>query len=1737
VAKGDLTFKIDAQTDVSELNRLFKELTSGAQDAKRALNEALGGSVTKELVVEIKANKSGIPQIIAQEKERLGAVDAIAAKLRQVNELEKGSLTSLRQQVNQAKQARDQITKFATQVGVLGGKVTALNPKWAAQAKRVAELQLALDRASASGFWDKLKVGFKAQGIVNFFNGLNQLTTSLQSASIIVGQLTGSVNTLIRTKAELQAFALSFRAIGIGGGAAQAALKDVERIAIGLGTRINVVQDGFQQLAPVVLNTGGTLQDVSAIIEAMSSRFAAFDIAGDRARRIMNGIIQAFAKGKLQAEELTQQISEAEPAFKTDFAQALGVTIAELEKLVQAGEITTDVLIETIPKLSKASLVYGKLGTSASEAADALEKGNATIDQVRDNIFNFNQLSLRRLALGLEPAIVAFIRLQAVVTDFVTDLTKLDALGGVSSLITGVVSAFGSALSATAALAKAFLTVLDPLAKLAGFLLSIPGAAEAFGFAIIGKAVISLTTLKKGLVGSTSDLNTFGKVVKGAVDWKTFVSGIRSVGDGLRGTNREIFKTETLIKSLGNRQEALRGRITGVSAEIAGLQKRLTGLQSATSTSLGSGAIQKQSEEIQSKIRSLQNELAGYQKALTNTESRSTQAASKLVELGESARTSSSAFGRASGVFKGAVGIVSSGINGIAAASRSLVKIIGPIGLALGAFSVLQSAYTKAAGETNKINQETRETIEALSGVIRDLGGSVDQARSKLEGWPLLWERFSLGVFGAVEALQGFGATLLGNTKNAIDSNTEGVGRFISVLGELTKSLIAGGVAGAALAGGLLGLKFGPIGAGVGAIVAVILSLTGAGNDADVSLQKTIKASNALGAGIRATATSVTSTVNALKKFTAGVDENKSKLEELRKERQKFLDQNLDQEGREFTEKLEEYDQAIAALETEIRLDTKKAEEGLSQVNQAIKAIDQQLKALEGRRDFSVAEAADLRDSIGPGLDEILKQQTKVNALQERYNSLLKKVPLSNEQSKELREVGKQLDVELKALEEAIKRTGVDPADVESYKKLQDEIITLNRQIKISEELAKQAKEQYDQWASSFGALTTAQKETVSTISSLDEELKNLRQSLSENYNPDVTPDRWREVSAEIAVTAVNLQRLQDSAAGFEAIYTAAVIKAGVTTGALADSVENANREVQALNTVKGLIDVNAPELKGVLRDLEDAQLRLEQLNGKTATINIALIEERIASGGPVTIGTLDRYIESLGQLKLSIPIGSPDADEVIQKIERAQQVTDLGSKSSADLKKQLLENEKAGIDDRYSLEQAKIQLSLNRSNAASEERKRRIQSESQATSAYYDRVIAGINRAKAAAAAASSARVASLQQLTGGEQELARLQEKELRRQARSGATPLERASARAQLERADRDRQIAAEQERAAEVQARLEEKAARLAEEKARKEEEAQEKIKKIDEERRKEQEAAAAATAEYQQKSLEFQERSLRLAEQERAEQNAIIREILAAREGEGSGVAESILGSKSDLDAIVNSYIAVATQAGEAATQGSELNTAMIDSGGAAEQASGIISDQMVPGLEDASDQVTNISDKLRALDGLVVTVRINSVGGGENEFAGGPVSGGTTYTVNELGKEAFLSASGRLSMINAPAWGQWRAPSSGTIIPAHLTKQLDIPRGGVQTTAKPTVASPGTGGLGRVVRAIQASLNAPRLSDPALGELANAQAHQATQIGKLSRAVDGLARKDWNVNVGVKTNGGTAYLDELNRRL
>ena len=112
-------------------------------------------------------------------------------------------------------------------------------------------------------------------------------------------------------------------------------------------------------------------------------------------------------------------------------------------------------------------------------------------------------------------------------------------------------------------------------------------------------------------------------------------------------------------------------------------------------------------------------------------------------------------------------------------------------------------------------------------------------------------------------------------------------------------------------------------------------------------------------------------------------------------------------------------------------------------------------------------------------------------------------------------------------------------------------------------------------------------------------------------------------------------------------------------------------------------------------------------------------------------------------------------------------------------------------------------------------------------------------------------------------------------------------------------------------------------------------------------------------------------------------------------------------------------------------------------------------------------------------------------------WAGGGVDPGGRYQVNELGPESFLSRSGALSLIHAPAYGSWSPPSAGMVLPAGLTARLDAMgafSGGAPAPVLAGIApAMGSGGssqqvaaLGRLQRSIDALENTMRSYDPAL---------------------------------------------------
>jgi TP901 family phage tail tape measure protein len=153
-------------------------------------------------------------------------------------------------------------------------------------------------------------------------------------------------------------------------------------------------------------------------------------------------------------------------------------------------------------------------------------------------------------------------------------------------------------------------------------------------------------------------------------------------------------------------------------------------------------------------------------------------------------------------------------------------------------------------------------------------------------------------------------------------------------------------------------------------------------------------------------------------------------------------------------------------------------------------------------------------------------------------------------------------------------------------------------------------------------------------------------------------------------------------------------------------------------------------------------------------------------------------------------------------------------------------------------------------------------------------------------------------------------------------------------------------------------------------------------------------------------------------------------------------------------------------------------------------------------MKNAADEAGNFYSALARASGLP-----------EARFTGGPVAAGQTYHVNDgpsgmsLGQEAFLSASGALSLINRPMNSLWTAPSRGTVIPAAITSRLK-----------------GSGALGGGAGMLRGG------SDPAM-------AHLSLAVGNLSQEVAELRRKAWNVSVGVRGDGSGLKLAQTMARM
>jgi lambda family phage tail tape measure protein len=273
---------------------------------------------------------------------------------------------------------------------------------------------------------------------------------------------------------------------------------------IGAGGNVDAAKLAFEGIAAGIRGTGGNLNDMEAALRATA---------------------QVFSKGKVSAEELRQQIGERLPGAFTLFAQSIGKTPQELDKLLEGGEVGLNDFMKFVQALST------RYGSSANEiAASSQAAGDriqVTFARLREAVgrelqpvgAQFQEI-VSNILIENEQNIINFAASIAAIAKTIADNSGV-IVGGLKALLG--LGAIAAAIPIATNAAAAFVKVSAAIAQMGG---------------IAGTASLAVQGLKAALLG----ISPFGWVAAGVV-------GLGLLGKAVYDTN-EIFRN--WVDNIGN---------------------------------------------------------------------------------------------------------------------------------------------------------------------------------------------------------------------------------------------------------------------------------------------------------------------------------------------------------------------------------------------------------------------------------------------------------------------------------------------------------------------------------------------------------------------------------------------------------------------------------------------------------------------------------------------------------------------------------------------------------------------------------------------------------------------------------------------------------------------------------------------------------------------------------------------------------------------------------------------------------------------------------------------------------------------------------------------------------------------------------------------------------------------------------------------------------------------------------
>lgn len=174
-------------------------------------------------------------------------------------------------------------------------------------------------------------------------------------------------------------------------------LKFLAELTDKYGTDLIGTTEAFAKFKAAATPAGIAMAEQERIFSNISKAMASFGISGGEAALTMMAITQMMSKGKISSEELRRQLGERMPVAMQAMANAAGVSMSQLDKLLKEGKLrSAEIMGKFSDELAKLSgdtstdnleSSLGRLKNSFTSLADSLhvyDNFKALVEQVKD---------------------------------------------------------------------------------------------------------------------------------------------------------------------------------------------------------------------------------------------------------------------------------------------------------------------------------------------------------------------------------------------------------------------------------------------------------------------------------------------------------------------------------------------------------------------------------------------------------------------------------------------------------------------------------------------------------------------------------------------------------------------------------------------------------------------------------------------------------------------------------------------------------------------------------------------------------------------------------------------------------------------------------------------------------------------------------------------------------------------------------------------------------------------------------------------------------------------------------------------------------------------------------------------------------------------------------------------------------------------------------------------------------